>query len=196
MTTIYRIGIAAALLLSGAGGASGQTTSSLPAGSNMATASTPVYVNGVKSSMAGTDVRVVATFHHINECSSPIGGLGKCAVHVHLLIANNQATALDFDPAVTTMTMGGVTVIQMDEKQVHSLGNSMIRHHGGNVGNAEFQDATTIGQTMLRRNTVQSGGSVAGEMYFEIPKDQRKAFDPTNAHLTVLVQGTSYQLQF
>jgi hypothetical protein len=185
METFKRISITlAALLTVAATAATAQTPS------------TPIYVNGVLSSTAGTDVRVVATFHHINECSSPIGGLGKCAVHVHLSIANNQATALDFDPAGSSMSMNGVTVVQMDEKQVHSLGNSMMRHHWGNTGNQEFEDALTIRQTMLRRNTVQTGQTVAGELYFEIPKDQRKSFDPTNAHPTVLIQETTYQLQF
>jgi hypothetical protein len=185
METFKRISITlATLLLVVAAGVFAQTTS------------TPLYVNGVLSSTAGTDVRVVATFQHINECSSPISGLGKCAVHVHLSIANNQASALDFDPAGTTMSMGGVMVIQMDEKQVHSLGNSMMRHHWGNAGNQEFQDATTIRQTMLRRNTVQTGQSVAGELYFEIPKDQRKSFEPATAHLMVLVEGIAYLLQF
>jgi hypothetical protein len=181
---------ALAVILIVAAAAASQITSSVAA------ASTPVYVNGIRSSIAGTDVKVVATFHHILDCSGPISGLGKCGVHVHLLIANNQATDLDFDPADTSMDMDGVRVVQMDEKQVHNLGNSMIRHHRGNTGNAEFQDTTTIRQTMLRRNTVQSGGSVAGELYFEIPKDQRKNFNPATAHLTVMVQGTSYQLQF
>jgi hypothetical protein len=37
----------------------------------------PVYVNGVLSSAAGTHIQVVATFHYIGECSSPVSVLEK-----------------------------------------------------------------------------------------------------------------------
>jgi hypothetical protein len=47
-------------------------------------------------------------------------------------------------------------------------------------------------QTMFRRNAVHGGRSVAGELYFELPKDQRKIFNPATAHLTVLLQGAAY----
>jgi hypothetical protein len=156
----------------------------------------PVYVNGVLSSSAGTDIQVVATFHYLTECSAPASGLGRCAIHVHLSIANNQPTNLDFEPQESSMSMGDATVAPMDDKQVHILADSMMRHHSGNVGDAELQDATTMRQTMFRRNTVYGGQSVAGELYFEIPKDQRKTFNPATAHLTVLLQGAAYQLQF
>jgi hypothetical protein len=160
------------------------------------TISMPVYVNGVLSSSAGNDIQVVATFHYITAYSSPVSGPGKRAIHVHLSITNNQPTDLDFDPAETSMSMGGVMVVPMDEQQLHSLGNSMMRRHWGNVGSAEFQDARTIRETMFPRNTVGDGKSVAGDLYFEIPKDQREKFKPATAHLTVLIQGAVYQLQF
>jgi hypothetical protein len=138
----------------------------------------PVYVNGVLSSAAGSHIQVVATFHYISECSSPVTGLERCAIHVHLSIPNNQPTDLDFDPQESSMSMGGVTVVPMDEERVHTLGDNLTRHHRGHVGNAEFQDATNHQQTMFRPNTVHGGHSVAGELYFEIPKDQHKIFNP------------------
>jgi hypothetical protein len=94
------------------------------------------------------------------------------------------------------MSMSDATVAPMDDKQVDILADSMMRHHSGNVGDAKLQDATTMRQTMFRRNTVYGGQSVAGELYFEILKDQRKTFNPATAHLTVLLQGAAYQLQF
>jgi hypothetical protein len=156
----------------------------------------PVYVNDVLSSAAGTHIQVVATFHYIGECSSPDIGLERCAIHVHLSITNNQPTDLDFDPQESSMSMGGVTVVAMDEERVHTLGDNLMRHHRGHMGNAEFQETTTMRQTMFRRNTVHGDQRVAGELYFEIPKDQRKTFNPASAHLTVLLQGAAYQLQF
>jgi hypothetical protein len=54
-------------------------------------------------------------------------------------------------------------------------------------------DYKEMQEQLIRRNTIEPGGAVGGDLYFDIPKEQRKGFRAEETRLAVVIRGTTYE---